>query len=100
MPQGKPCLGAGTIQGQGNGSNLTQTEATSKPTAVYLTSAEVAELLHVSVKTVSRISLEDASMPVLRRGRVVRFHRERLMQWLERQEPRGSRQVAKTAQSR
>jgi hypothetical protein len=29
-------------------------------------------------------------MPVLRRGRVVRFPRERLLAWLERQEP-GSR---------
>jgi excisionase family DNA binding protein len=61
---------------------------------VYLTAAEVAELLRVDEKTVSRWSLEDASMPVLRRGRVVRFHRERLMLWLERQEPRGSRQLA------
>jgi hypothetical protein len=29
-------------------------------------------------------------MPVLRRGRVVRFPRERLLAWLERQEPRES----------
>lgn len=65
---------------------------------VYLTPAQVAELLAVSVKTVSRWALEDASMPVVRRGRVVRFHRERLLAWLERQEPR--RSSARTAQGR
>jgi hypothetical protein len=35
-----------------------------------------------------------ASMPVLRRGRVVRFPRERLLAWLERQEPRSARRSA------
>ena len=35
-------------------------------------------------KTVLRWSLQDASMPVLRRGRVVRFPGERLLTWLER----------------
>jgi hypothetical protein len=30
-------------------------------------------------------------MPVLRCGRVVRFPRERLLAWLERQEPRAAR---------
>jgi excisionase family DNA binding protein len=69
------------------------TEETRGPISVYLTVAEVAELLQVDEKTVSRWSLEDPSMPVLRRGRVVRFHRERLILWLERQEPRGSRRV-------
>ncbi len=69
-------------------------KATGETVPVYFTPAEVAELLQVDEKTVSRWSLEDASMPVLRRGRVVRFHRERLMLWLERQEPRGSRQMA------
>src|SRR5262245_30156764 len=34
----------------------------------YLTAAQVAELLQVSVKTISRISLEDSSMPCFRRG--------------------------------
>lgn len=60
--------------------------------AVYLTPRQVAELIQVSEKTVLRWSLEDASMPVLRRGAVVRFHRDRLMVWLERQEPRLTRQ--------
>lgn len=57
----------------------------------YLTPAQVAELLQVCEKTVLRWSLEDASMPVLRRGAVVRFHRERLERWLACQEPRLAR---------
>jgi excisionase family DNA binding protein len=62
--------------------------------AVYLTALQVAELIQVDEKTVLRWSLQDASMPVLRRGRVVRFPRERLLTWLERQEPRGARRSA------
>ena len=60
----------------------------------YLTALQVAELLQVDEKTVLRWSLQDASMPVLRRGRVVRFPRERLLAWLERQEPRSARRSA------
>ena len=58
---------------------------------VYFTASQVADLLQVDEKTVLRWSLQDASMPVLRRGRVVRFARERLLVWLERQEPRAAR---------
>src|SRR5215510_2263559 len=61
------------------------------PDPLYLTAEQVADMLQVDAKTVSRWSLEDPSMPVLRRGRVIRFHRERLMAWLERQEPRLAR---------
>jgi excisionase family DNA binding protein len=60
---------------------------------LYLSASQVAELIQVDEKTVLRWSLEDASMPVLRRGRVVRFPRERLLTWLERQEPRGRRKA-------
>ena len=63
----------------------------------YLTPAQVAEMLQVSEKTVSRWALEDPSMPVLRRGRVIRFERERLLAWLVRQEPRGARRTAQPA---
>src|SRR5437762_1987168 len=59
----------------------------------YLTPAQVAELLQVSEKTVSRWALTDPTMPVLRRGRVVRFERERLLAWLARQEPRSARRL-------
>jgi hypothetical protein len=49
----------------------------------------------VDEKTVLRWSLQDASMPVLRRGRVVRFPRERLLVWLEPQESRAARRSAR-----
>jgi excisionase family DNA binding protein len=55
---------------------------------LYLTASQVAELLQVSVKSVYRIAAENASMPVLRlaHGGSVRFHRERLMRWLDAHE--------------
>jgi excisionase family DNA binding protein len=61
---------------------------------LYLTALEVADLVQVDEKTFLRWSKQDASMPVLRRGRVVRFPRERLLAWLERQEPRAARRSA------
>ena len=64
--------------------------------SVYLSAAQVAEIVQVDPKTILRWSLEDASMPVLRRGRVVRFPRERLLAWLQRQEPRSSAQGGRT----
>jgi excisionase family DNA binding protein len=60
----------------------------------YLTPQQVADLLQIDEKTVSRWSLQDPTMPVFRRGRVVRFQRERLLAWLERQEPRSAQRVA------
>jgi len=93
-PENAGHLSAEIICGQTNGTTVDQSEAIGEREAVYLTAHQVAQLLGVSEKTVSRWSLEDASMPVLRRGRVVRFHRGRLMLWLERHEPRGSRQRA------
>jgi hypothetical protein len=64
--------------------------------SVYLNAAQVAEIVQVDPKTILRWSLEDASMPVLRRGRVVRFPRERLLAWLQRQKPRSSAQGRRT----
>jgi len=52
----------------------------------YLTPKDVAQLLQISEKTVSRWHLEDASMPCIKRGKVVRFPREALMAWLARQD--------------
>lgn len=66
--------------------------------SAYFTPRQVAELLQVSEKTVSRWALENASIPVLRHGRVVRFHRERLLAWLAHQEPRSARRSARTTQ--
>ena len=54
--------------------------------AAYLTPKDVAQLLQISEKTVSRWHSEDASMPRIKRGKVVRFPREALMAWLARQD--------------
>jgi len=62
---------------------------------LYLTAAQVAAIMQVDEKTMSRWSLEGPSMPVLRRGRVVRFPRARLLAWLERQEPRSAPRSAR-----
>jgi excisionase family DNA binding protein len=53
-------------------------------TPQYLTAEQVGELLQVSSRTVQRWALEDASMPVLRLGRTVRFPRSELEPWIER----------------
>jgi excisionase family DNA binding protein len=49
----------------------------------YLTTAQVADMLTVSPKTVSRWALTDPSMPVTRLpGRLVRFEEQALHRWL------------------
>lgn len=74
---------------------------TATPTApaerLYLTPEQVAALLQVSPKTVYRWAAQDATMPTLRVGGVVRFPRERVLRWLRDREqgpgrPRRSRQ--------
>jgi excisionase family DNA binding protein len=60
----------------------------------YLTAADVAALLQVDDTTVYRWASSDASMPALRVGGVVRFHRERLLAWLEQRE-QGARRRSK-----
>ena len=67
--------------------------------ACFLTPSQVAEMLQVSEKTVGRWALEDASMPVLRRGRVVRFERSHLLAWLARRESRSARRSARSTQA-
>ena len=62
----------------------------------YLTAVDVATLLQLDEKTVLRWSLEDTTMPVLRRGRVVRFPRARLFVWLQRQERRVTQESRKS----
>ena len=52
----------------------------------YLTVPEVAGLLQVSTKSISRWAKEDPTMPVLRIGGSVRFHKERLLRWLKARE--------------
>ncbi len=53
---------------------------------LYLTAAQVAELLQVSSKTVYRLVKADASLPTLEIGGVVRFPCERLLRWLRDRE--------------
>jgi excisionase family DNA binding protein len=55
---------------------------------IYITVAEAAQLVSVDEKTLGRWTREATDFPVLRRGRVVRIHRERFLAWLERQMPR------------
>lgn len=55
-------------------------------TPAYFTPDEVAELLRVSEKTVSRWAAKDPTLPVLRIGGTVRFPRERLLRWLHARE--------------
>jgi len=67
---------------------------TSPPEPAYLTPAQVAALLQISVKTVYRWSSTDSTMPVLRVGSTVRFPRERLLRWLRDREQGGRRALA------
>jgi excisionase family DNA binding protein len=60
----------------------------------YLSAEQLAELIQVSAKTITRWSLEDPTMPVFRRGRVVRFPTEAVLAWLRRQESRLARRAA------
>ena len=83
----------------GAASEPTREQIKTAEPAWYLTALQVAELLQVDEKTVLRWSLQDPTMPVLRRGRVIRFPRERLLAWLERQEPRGARRCARSAKA-
>ena len=56
----------------------------------YLTPPEVAQMLRVSEATVYRWALSDATMPVTRAGRTVRFRRTALERWLaQREQGRG-----------
>jgi excisionase family DNA binding protein len=58
---------------------------------LYLDTQQVAEMLGVDQRTVERWASSDPTMPVLRRGRVVRYPRARLEAWLDAQLPRAAR---------
>jgi excisionase family DNA binding protein len=68
-------------------------------TSEWLNVRQVAQLLGVDEKTVTRWSRSDPSMPVLRRGRIVRFNRAGLSAWLEQQLPRKARASAQHTSS-
>ena len=66
----------------------------------YLTPQQVANMLQVDERTVLRWAQQDASMPVTRIGRVIRFEKAALDRWLARKRPRlaqGSTQAASAA---
>lgn len=73
---------------------------------IYLTPDEVAEMLQLSAKSIYRIAKADPTMPMLKLGGSIRFHRERLERWLRDREqgrPRIRNQVraiAKSAQTK
>jgi excisionase family DNA binding protein len=56
----------------------------------FLTAEQIAEMLQVDERTVLRWAQQDASMPVTRLGRVVRFERD--ARWLARKQPPSVRQ--------
>jgi len=65
----------------------------------WLDVQQVANLLGVDPKTITRWSRSDPTMPVLRRGRVVRFRADLLDSWLESQLPRAARAKVKRTES-
>ena len=64
-------------------------------TLIYLTIAQVAEMLNVDRSTISRWAASDPTMPVVRIHGVVRFERHALLSWLA-----GHQQGAPRAQRR
>ena len=72
-------------------------EAPQMDAALYLTIEQAAQLVSVDPKTLSRWSREDVSLPVLRRGRVVRLPKADFLNWLEKQtrRPRAPRGAPK-----
>ena len=66
--------------------------------AGWMTAADVAAMLQVSEKTISRWVLT-AGMPALRIGRVTRFERAAVDRWLARRQQARSKQSAPTLAS-
>ena len=57
---------------------------------VYLTPENVADMLQVDQRTVLRWAAEDARMPTIRIGRVIRWEQDALFRWLAKKRPRKS----------
>jgi excisionase family DNA binding protein len=49
---------------------------------MFLTVADLAELLQVSEKSIARWAAQDASMPAVRLGKLLRFERQAVLDWL------------------
>lgn len=65
-------------------------------TPTYLTPEEVASMMQVSMKTVYRMVATDASLPVTRFGRAVRFRTDLLERWLAAHTQRSRRVIPQT----
>ena len=61
--------------------------------AEFLTVEAAAALLGVHPQTVYQWMRSDPSIPTFRKGRVVRFHRLRLLDWVHRHESRAARRA-------
>jgi excisionase family DNA binding protein len=75
-----------------------ETATTQLEPSTYITANQVAALVGCDTATVYRWASTYLDMPVLRIGGVVRFHRERLLDWLQAQEQASRAQ--RRAQSR
>lgn len=67
---------------------------------MFHTAQQIADVLQVDERTVLRWAQQDASMPVTRLGRIVRFEREPLLRWLARKQPRSAREATQASMHR
>ena len=67
---------------------------------VYLTPDQVAAMFQVKTKTLYHWARKDPTMPVIRIGHTLRFHKERLERWLrDREQGRGRPRRVQGAQA-
>ena len=79
----------------------TTPDASAPEAAVYLTPAQLAAVVQVSTKTLTRLAQRDPSFPVLYVGGVVRYPRERVLMWFRHREqgrPQSQKQMLSAAQ--
>jgi excisionase family DNA binding protein len=66
---------------------------------MYVSAETIAQWLDVDSSTVYRWAANDSTVPALRIGGIVRFHRERMLTWLE-QRTQGRRASLSIRQNR
>lgn len=57
-------------------------ESATTPPERYLTVSDLAELLQVSEKSIARWASHDSTMPAIRLGKLMRFERAAVLDWL------------------
>lgn len=65
---------------------MTASPSLAPEVAAYLTPAQLAAIVQVSTKTLTRLAQRDPSFPVLSIGGVVRYPRERVLMWFRQRE--------------